>query len=217
ADLRSLLGSVTEAEGLADLTEVEPLAEILPLLREPGEAGQLSIDLTATVPQQPGDRIRMPAEVGVELVGGEGRQCLGCLGGALDEVAENCVGSHGAHCALRHRSCHGAAATVAAQAGLRLCRACGVSVGGGHSGRGRRRLRLICERRCSAQTRRRRELREGFVAFLRTGGARASRSSWARRIRASCRFFSWERCVSDATVSTVPDSLGASRMSTRSR
>src|SRR5699024_667417 len=117
ADLRSLLGGVTEAEGLADLTEVEPLAEILPLLREPGEVGQLSIDLTATVPQQPGDRIRLPAEVVVERSGGEGRECVGCRGGALDEVAENCVGSHGAHCALRHRSCHGAAATAGRSGG----------------------------------------------------------------------------------------------------
>ena len=44
---------------------------------------------------------------------------------------------------------------------------------GDQSRRGRRRLRLISDRRCSERTLRRREFRDGFVVRLCTGGANA--------------------------------------------
>jgi len=65
--------------------------------------------------------------------------------------------------------------------------------GDGHSGSRGRRSVLRAERRRFASRRRSRCAREGAVARRGRGSARAARSKFSRRARASARFWSWLR------------------------
>lgn len=60
-----------EADGIADLAQIESFTEVLPQLVFAGEIGQLYVCFPATVPQQPRNGIGVSARVRVELIGSE--------------------------------------------------------------------------------------------------------------------------------------------------
>src|SRR5699024_1289532 len=95
---------------------------------------------------------------------------------------------------------------------------CGSGVRGRQSRGGRRRKRLVWDRRRFASCRRRTDPRGGFVGRRRRGGgASPARTTFASFAAASSRLRSWERCSDALTVSTPPVSCSPSRVRSRSR